>query len=58
MQSSCDDNRAVLSANIAVIIADGVGRSAVFREYKRYIISLPCGTPELIGKIKVLASSI
>ena len=33
--SSRDDNRAVSSANVAVIISDEVGRSAVYKEYKR-----------------------
>ena len=41
--SKWDDNRAVSSANVAVITSDGVGRSAVYREYKGGPRRVLCG---------------
>ena len=49
-------HRAVPAANVAIITSDGVGKSAVYTEYKRGPRILPCGTPELIGKVNELAS--
>ena len=42
--------------HVAVITSDGVGRSAVYREYKSDPRTLPCGIPELIGKVNELTS--
>ena len=41
--------------HVAVITSD-VSRSAVYREYKRDPRTLPCGIPELIGKVNELTS--
>ena len=39
-----------------MITIDGVDRLAVYKEYKEGPRTLPCGTPELIGKVKELVS--
>ena len=43
-----------VSANVAALTCDGIGISAIYREYKRG--SRTWGTPESIGKLKELAS--
>jgi hypothetical protein len=40
---------AVSSAKVAVVVAEGVARSAVYMRYRNGPRTLPCGTPAWIG---------
>jgi hypothetical protein len=40
---------AVSSANVAMVVVEEVGRSAVYMRYSNGPRTLPCGTPAWIG---------
>jgi hypothetical protein len=44
---------AVSSAKVAVVVSGEVGRSAVYRSYRRGPRTLPWGTPAFTGKNSV-----